>query len=417
MYTGNTVEIADVGKPQEAYRLDIGTYTNKTVNNPAWADGGWSGSASGNNRLERQWEPTLVGPPPQQVYYKPAFRSQLIEGRIVLWAAADRIQAGKDQFAVVAEGVNLDHIWSSWRGQRWVNRANVDEGLMSFKDLVDFHKDEVFSTFSLSTDSLVWVDENTLDLSNNEWLTLGLNSNYSMSFTYADAPVIVRGGGDNQSFGNRLVVLNWVQYTDSDGEVTITEDGIESTELRVYDESNVYDRPQQTVVREELDYLTQGYGEGIVNFKIYHITVDDNIETGDIDEGVNYWQIRQETPAGSGVWSWLEPKYTNQLEADNALDEILAEYDRLSALGMVEVDARNAAAQAASDEARRAAAAAAAAAAAKKREEDKKKKDSWFSSIDKEDMKSLLFGGALVVLGVLLISVLMKKGGGENTEA
>ena len=383
MYTGNTVEI-DVGSP----------------NLPA-NEGGWlTGNDSVGNPLNRRI---------QGAGGVNRFRSQEIDGRIVLWASDAEIQAGKDNFAVMADGVTFEHIWSSWRGQRWVNRANVDDGLMSFKDLVDFHKDEVFSTFSLSTDSLTWIDENTLDLSNSEWLTLGLNPNYSMSFTYADSTTIVRGGGDNQSFGNRTVTLNWVQFTDSSGDVVVYEEGEMTEGLRVYDSNNTYEGRQETVVREELNYLTPGYGDGIVDFKIYHITSDDNVETGDIDEGANYWQIRQMTPSGSGVWTWLAPRYTNQIEADTALDEILAEYDALSAEAMVDVDARNAAAQAEAN-------AAAMAAARDVGKEAKDKKDSWFSTIDKDDMKSLLFGGALVVLGVLLVSVLVKKGGGEGGE-
>jgi hypothetical protein len=368
MYTGNTIEI-DVGSP------------NLSAN-----EGGWfTGNDPLNRRVQGQGGVNR-------------FRSQLIDGQTILWASENDIQTGKDQFAVVAAGVNFDHIWSSWRGQRWVNRANVDDGIMSFKDLVDFHKDEVFSTFSLPTDSLTWIDENTLDLSNNEWLTLGLNSNYSMSFTYADSTTIVRGGGDNQSFGNRTVTLNWVQFTDSSGEVIVVEDGVQTEGMQVYDESNVYVGRDETVVREET-ISTPNLTTTEYTWRIIHVTQSDFIETGDVDESQNYWQVQSQLESTSRGWDYGGTRYDNQLDADNALDAVIEE--RMNTNNTV---GQNNALQAATD------------AALAKQKAAKEKKDSWFSTIDKDDMKSLLFGGALVVLGVLLVSVLVKKGGGEGGE-
>ena len=372
MYTGNTVEI-DVGSPNLTAKEGGWLVGNESVGNPL------------NRRIQGQGGVNR-------------FRSQEIDGRIVLWASDADIQAGKDNFAIVAEGVNYEHIWSSWRGQRWVNRANVDEGLMSFKDLVDFHKEEVFSTFSLSTDSLIWVDENTLDLADGsnagQRLTLGLNPNYSMSFTYADAPVIVRGGGDNQSFGNRLVVLNWVQYTDSDGEVVVVEGGEESTDLRVYDESNTYERENKAVVREET-ISTPNLTPTELTYRIIHVTSTDNIETGDVDETQNYWQVQTELKSTRAGWHSGGTRYDNQLDADNALDTAIEERMNTNIVKGESVASMDA--QTASKEAQ-------------------KKRESLWSNIDKEDMKSLLFGGALVVLGVLLVSVLVKKGGGDSGE-
>ena len=365
-------------------------YTGNVIETPTTIDvDNWNTSGEFNQRIQGQGGVER-------------FYSQEVGGRIYLWASNATIQTGKDNYVVVADGVNFEHIWSSWRGQRWVNRANVDEGLMSFKDLVDFHKEEVFSTFSLSTDSLNWVDENTLDLADGsnagQWLSLGLNPNYSMSITYDNAPVIVRGGGDNQSFGNRTVTLNWVQFTDSSGVVGVVEDGVGTAGLRVYDESNVYIGGGETVVREET-ISTPNLTPTESTYRIIHVTSTDNIETGDVDESSNYWQVQTQLSSTSRGWDYGSKKYDNQLDADNALDTIIAEIENTNTVKGESDTAKALQTTSAANQAKR----------------DKKRK-SLFGDISKEDMKSLLFGGALVVLGVLLISVLVKKGGGENAE-
>lgn len=300
MYTGNNVEISNT---------DINTWGTSGVNNRriqgASLDGG-------------RTFPTL-------------FQSAEIDGRVVFYAADSVIAPNKQNYAVVASNTNFEHIWSSWRGQRWVNRANVDDALMSFQDLVDFHKEEVFSTFSLSSGSLNWIDENTLDLNDGsnsgQTLTLGLNDNYSMSFTYADSTTIVRGGGDNQAFTNRLLSLNWVQFTDASGDTIIVEDGVETEGARVHDASNEFATRNETVVREET-VLTPNLTPTELNYRIIHVTQSDNVETNDVDESLNYWQVQQQLDTDKG-WDYGGTKYDNQLDADNALDTVIE--DRVNA--------------------------------------------------------------------------------------
>ena len=381
-YNGQTVEI-DVGFPNKSAR-----------------EGGWlTGNASVGNPLNRR----------VQVYddggnVVNGFRSQVIDGRVVLWASSALIQAGKDQFAVISESTDFENIWSTWRGQRWVFEANVDDAVMSFQDLWEFHFDEVFRDVEITkydfatkgnvdaTSDISWIDENTMDISSVGHIVFGTQAGFSMSIEDSSGYITtIRGGGQRHSWASATSIkLLWVQYTDSAGAVVVYEEGVMSEGLRVYDTNNTYEGRQETVVREELNYLTPGYGDGIVDFKIYHITSDDNAETGDIDEEANYWQIRQMTPSGSGVWSWLEPRYTNQIEADTALDEILAEYDALSAEAMVDVDARNAAAQAAAN-----AAAMAAARDVGKEAKAKRKRDEW---LDKYLIWIILGGAGLVMI-------------------
>ena len=380
-YNGQTVEI-DVGFPNKSAR-----------------DGGWlTGSNRYGNPLNRKIQRyddagNVVN----------AYRSQEIDGRMVLWASSAVIQAGKDQFAVVSEGTDFENIWSAWRGQRWVFEANVDDAVMSFQDLWEFHFDEVFrdveiTKYDFSSQSIVdasndisWIDENTMDVSSVD-IAFGTQTGFSMSIEDSSGDVrTMRGEGQRLSWASATSIkLLWVQYTDSEGDVVVYEEGEMTEGLRVYDSNNAYEGRQETVVREELNYLTPGYGDGIVDFKIYHITSDDNVETGDIDEEANYWQIRQMTPSGSGVWTWLEPRYTNQIEADTALDEILAEYDALSAEAMVDVDARNAAAQATAN-----AAAMAAARDVGKEAKAKRKRDEW---LDKYLIWIILGGAGLVMI-------------------
>ena len=135
-------------------------------------------------------------------------------------------------YAVVQDGVNFEHIWSAWRGGREMTVANVDDGALSLRDLIDFHEDEVFSTVEI-IGVLQWVDENTIDLSNGE-IRLGTKDGWTLVFDYNTSETVIRSGGDNQTFVNGVVKLNKIQFTDENGSTAVYEDGEETGDKPEY---------------------------------------------------------------------------------------------------------------------------------------------------------------------------------------
>ena len=129
-YTGNEEDVDIGGGPEISY-----------------SEGGWR--TDGPNTENRE-----VTRSNGRVY-----QSQRRGSYIVLWANNAGIQEGKENFAVLKPDTVLDHIWSSWTGQRWVDEEtvfgdevveeeeeepiveeNIDDGNLSFRDLVEFHR-------------------------------------------------------------------------------------------------------------------------------------------------------------------------------------------------------------------------------------------------------------------------------------
>ena len=221
-YTGNTVEV------------NVNTDANQLT--PI----GWNTSGSSN----RSAKGILAGSSQQTVL----FRSQNINGRIVFWSQFNQPPIGKSNWAVMQAGTTFDHIWSSWRGQRWVEEVeevvvNIDEGQLSFQDLWDFHQSEVFNGVTIlpANSEPSWIDENTMDISNMQ-IAFGLNEGFSMNLTYNGDEVLMRSGGDKGSFSNSTITMNWVQYTDDEGDVIVHsgEGDIVSEDALIYDADTVY---------------------------------------------------------------------------------------------------------------------------------------------------------------------------------
>lgn len=263
--------------------------------------------------------------------YQPLFRSQKIGGKVVLWAQFNQVPEGKSNWAVMKSGTNFEHIWSSWRGQRWVEEVeevvvNVDEGQLSFQDLWEFHQEEVFrdiETYPVdSTPS--WIDENTMDISDMQ-IAFGTQQGFSMNIVADDGTsIIVRSGGDRVSWGNaNTLTMEWVQFTDDEGEVVVHsgEGEIVSESALVYDERNVR-TVGEVVELWEFDFTLPTVSEGAENklnlanyseglHQVEMIYSDDNIETLGVNE--ERWVVYFDSNTVG--------QYNNQEDASEAFEQ------------------------------------------------------------------------------------------------
>ena len=300
-YTGNTVEV------------NVNTDANQL------APIGWNTSGSSN----RSAKGILAGSSQQTVL----FRSQNINGRIVFWSQFNQPPIGKSNWAVMQAGTTFDHIWSSWRGQRWVEEVeevvvNIDEGQLSFQDLWDFHQSEVFNGVTIlpANSEPSWIDENTMDISNMQ-IAFGLNKGFSMNLTYKGDEVLMRSGGDKGSFSNSTITMNWVQYTDDEGDVIVHsgEGDIVSEDALIYDADTVYagtetvevweyDFILPTVETDAKDETGRANYEGMQTLEIKY--TPDNIETGESEER---WVVYHN--------GRLVGAYSTQLEASESFEQ------------------------------------------------------------------------------------------------
>lgn len=300
-YTGNTVEV------------------NVNTDADGLTPTGWNNSGSSN----RSAKGIIAGSNQQQVI----FRSQKIDGRVVLWAQFNQPPEGKSNWAVIQEGTTFEHIWSSWRGQRWVEEVeevvvNIDEGRLSFRDLWEFHQSEVFSNVETypSDATPSWVDENTMDISNME-IAFGLNEGFSMNLSYKGGEVQLRSGGDRHSFSNSTITMNWVQYTDDEGDVTVHsgQGEVVSEEALIYDADTIYagtetveiweyDFILPTVETGAVDETGRANYEGMQTLEIKY--TPDNIETGESEER---WVVYHN--------GRLVGSYSTQLEASESFEQ------------------------------------------------------------------------------------------------
>lgn len=300
-YTGNTVEV------------NVNTDANQLV--PI----GWNTSGSSN----RSAKGILAGSNQQTVL----FRSQNINGRIVFWSQFNQPPEGKSNWAVMQTGTTFDHIWSTWRGQRWVEEVeevvvNIDEGQLSFQDLWEFHQSEVFNGVTIlpANSEPSWVGENIMDISNMQ-ITFGLNKGFSMNLTYNGDEVLMRSGGDRGSFSNSTITMNWVQYTDDEGDVVVHsgEGEIVSEDALIYDADTVYagtetvevweyDFILPTVETGAVDETGRANYEGMQTLEIKY--TPDNIETSESEER---WVVFHN--------GRLVGAYSTQLEASESFEQ------------------------------------------------------------------------------------------------
>jgi len=248
-------------------------------------------------------------------------------------------------YALSTTDTNFEHLWSTWRGQRWIEVANVDEGFYTFQDVIEFHKDEVFSEVSTGGASgYEWVDENTLYLSSHKSLRLKMASGWTAHFTHTNddstSEMNALSGGDAVQWSSGEVHLDWLQHTE-DGEVTIYEEGAEEkdADTRVYDDTfervvgQVVDSQEITLTYTEAEHGAEtvhaNYPEG--EYTVNLIYTADNIETDDVNETI--YTVRTVWPDGTDV--------PDGGSANNQTDAEVLFLERLTQIGQSELDVRN----------------------------------------------------------------------------
>ena len=231
-----------------------------------------------------------------------SFRSKdLGGGRVLLYA--EEPATGKDQYAVTESGSNFEHIWSAWRGQRWSEMPNLDEGAFSFRDIIEFHSSEVFDSVTITQNNFNWLDEYTLNLSQNQTVQIKMKTGWSAIFEHKGFSVNVKSGGDAVRFSGGFLRLDFIQFT---GEgVTVTYD-----EGVVGDEPMLHDDAVVRVVGEVIDTATvdftpiepiEGGVKATSNYESGQYVVElihtaDNIESTEVDE--SKWVVATTHPSG-----------------------------------------------------------------------------------------------------------------------
>jgi len=248
-------------------------------------------------------------------------------------------------FAITIDDSHFENIWSTWRGQRWIEVVNEDEGFYTFQDAMEFHQSEVFSEVTSGGDSgYVWIDENTLHLSSHKSLRLKMASGWSARFTHTDdgtaSDMNALSGGDAVQWSSGEVHLDWLQHTE-DGVVTIYEEGAEEedAESRVYDDAfervvgQVVDSQEVTLTYPEAEHgadtVHANYPEGTYLVKL--IYTSDNIETEGVNETI--YIVRTVWPDGSDL--------PDGGTANNQSDAEVLFLARLTQIGQQELSVRN----------------------------------------------------------------------------
>jgi len=215
----------------------------------------------------------------------------------------------------IADG-DRDPVWSAFKAGRVVTPTqNSDEGFYTFRDAVEYHSTEVFSTLTLPS-SFHWVDEQTMKITAG-YLTLHLSSGWAAEFGAGGNITIL--DSDKADFVKSLgeLTLLRLQHSTESGS-TVYADGASGTVPFTHTEANP--RIENEVVRTE----TVSYEllpEGTTEYRILYS--NDRLDT---EENEQRWLVQRKGESWER-WLWLGPKegYADQQSADEKLDEILAE--------------------------------------------------------------------------------------------
>jgi len=142
-----------------------------------------------------------------------------------------------------------------------------------------------------------------------------------MNLSYKNDKLHLRSGGGRGGFNNAPLTMNWVQYTDDEGDVVVHsgEGDILSEDALIYDADNIY-AGTETVEEWVFDFTLPEVNEGAVDetrFAAYQgeQTLEikytpDNIETGESEER---WAVYHN--------GFFLGQYNNQVDSESAFEQ------------------------------------------------------------------------------------------------